>query len=61
MTSYSDNGYDVINSFCYFEKFLAYSLFIPSFIVVKCQIAEVSLDCIQNRVKGRFPGGGVLL
>ena len=41
MTSYSDNTYDVTN-FCCFEKFLAYTLFLPRFIVVKYQIAELS-------------------
>ena len=51
--------------FCCFEKFLAYTLFLPSFIVVKRQMAEldgegglyaphyyrVVLDPNQNRVK----------
>ena len=35
MTSYSDTGYDVIYSFRCFEKFLVYTLLLPSFIVVR--------------------------
>ena len=41
MTSYSDNAYDVTN-FCCFEKFLAFALFPPSFIVVRHQMAELN-------------------
>ena len=41
MTSYSDNAYDVTN-FCSFEKFLAYTLFPTSFIVVKHEMAELN-------------------
>ena len=40
MTSYSDNAYEV--TFCCFEKFLAYTLFLPSFIVVRHQMAELN-------------------
>ena len=40
MTSYSD-CYDVTN-FCCFENFLGHTLFLPSFIVVKPQIAELN-------------------
>ena len=35
----SDNDYDVTN-FLFYEKFLAYALFIPSFIVVRHQMVE---------------------
>ena len=42
MTSYSDNAYDITNCFCCFEKFLAYTLFLPSFVVVRCQIAQLN-------------------
>ena len=52
MTSYSDNAYD-----------FAYTLFLPSFIVVRPQLAELNRgafllhyrgipDPVQNRVKG---------
>ena len=40
MTSYSDNAYDVTNFFYCFEKFLAYTPFLRSFIVVRHQMAE---------------------
>ena len=42
MTSYSDNAYDVTNFFGCFEKFLAYTVFLPSFIVVRHQMAELT-------------------
>ena len=38
MTSYSHNGYDITDS-C-FGKFLAHTLLLPSFIVVRLQIGE---------------------
>ena len=41
MTSYSDNSDDVTNHFCCFENFLAYSLFLRGFIVVRCQMVEL--------------------
>ena len=44
MTSYSDNGYDVTNYFCCFEKFMAYTLFLPGLIVVRRQMAELDLE-----------------
>ena len=65
MTSYSDNAYDVANFF-YFEKFLAHTLFLPSFNVVRPQMAELTRggaflltpvhykgipDSVQNRIK----------
>ena len=43
MTSYSDNAYDVTNCFHCFEKFLAFTLFLSSFIVVRRQMAELKL------------------
>ena len=43
MTPYSDNAYDVTNCFGCFEKFLAYTVFLPSFIVVRHQMAELTL------------------
>ena len=63
MMSHSDNAYDFTTCFC-FEKFLAYTLFLPSFIVVRPQMAELNwegrlplvhyrgiLDPVQNSVK----------
>ena len=64
MTSCSDNAYEV-TIFC-FDKFLACTLFLPSFIVVRRQMVEFDwgifcppplghyrgiLDPVQNRVK----------
>ena len=43
MTSYSDNAYDVTNFFGSFEKALAYTVFLTSFIVVRYQVAELTL------------------
>ena len=40
MMSYSDNTHDLTDVFV-FEKFLAYTLFLPSFIVVRLQMAEL--------------------
>ena len=64
MTSYSDNAYDVTNFFGCFEKFLVYTVFLPSFIVLRYQNGKVNLggffapiqyrvrpDPVQNRVK----------
>ena len=42
MTSYSDNANDITNLFCCFEKFLAYTLFLTSFIVVRHQMVELN-------------------
>ena len=60
MTSYLDNAYDVTNFFGCFEKFLAYAVFLPSFIVVRHQMAELTLrgsflSPIQYRVRARTP------
>ena len=41
MTSYLNNGYDVINYFAEFEKFLPHSMSIPSFMTVGSQIPEL--------------------
>ena len=41
LTSYLDNGYDDTKYFCRFEKFLCNTLFLPSFIAVRSQIAEL--------------------
>ena len=37
ITPNSNNGYDITISFCCFEKFLANTLFLPSFITVRLQ------------------------
>ena len=49
MTSYSHNAYDITYIFGCFAKFLAYNLFLPSFIVVRHQMAEL------NRGEEPFP------
>ena len=63
MTSYSDNVYDVTIFFVFFLKFLAYTLSLPSFIVVRHQIVKLKWgasppvhyrgnpDPVQNRLK----------
>ena len=38
MTSYLNNGYDVMNYFAKFEKFLPDRIIIPSFMIVGSQI-----------------------
>ena len=42
MKSYSDNAYDVTISCC-FERFMACTLFLPSFIAVRHQMAELNV------------------
>ena len=41
MTSYLNNGYNVINCFAKFEKFLPHSIIIPSFMSVGNQMPEL--------------------
>ena len=43
MTSYVDNGYEVIKYFAKFEKFMPYSIIMPSFMTIGSQLPE--LDC----------------
>ena len=60
MMSYLDNAYDVTNFFGCFEKFFAYTVFLPSFIVLRVILGffcppplvqyRVRPDPIQNRV-----------
>ena len=38
MTSYLNNGYDVMNYFAKFEKFLPHSIVVPSFMTVGSQM-----------------------
>ena len=49
MTSYLNNGYDIMNYFAKFEKFLPHSIIIPSFMTVGSQMPELD------------PGGGAFL
>ena len=41
MTSYLNNGYDLMNRFAKFEKFLLHSIIIPSFMTVGSQMPEL--------------------
>ena len=41
MTSYLNNGYDVMNYFAKFEKFLPHSIIMPSFMTVGSRMPEL--------------------
>ena len=41
MTSYLDNGYDVMIYFAKFEKFLPHSIIIPCFMTIGSQMPEL--------------------
>ena len=41
MTSNLNNGYDVMNYFAKFEKFLPHNIIIPSFITIGSQMQEL--------------------
>ena len=41
MTSYLNNGYDVIKYFAKFEKFIPHSIIIPSFMTIGSQMPEL--------------------
>ena len=41
MTSYLNNGYDIMDCFAKFEKFLPHSIIIPSFMSVRSQMPEL--------------------
>ena len=41
MTSYLDNGYDVMKYFAKFEKFIPHSIIIPSFMTIGSQVSEL--------------------
>ena len=43
MMSYLNNGYDVLNCFAKFEKFLPHSIIISSFMTVGSQMPELDL------------------
>ena len=44
MTSYLNNGYDVMNCFAKFEKFLPHSIIISNFKTVGSQMAELERE-----------------
>ena len=50
MTSYLNNGYDVMNYFAKFKKFLAHSITIPSFMSVGSQmpVLDRGLSCLSS-------------
>ena len=48
MTSYLNNGYDVINCFAKFEKFLPHSIIISSFMSVGNQMPELDRGDFLN-------------
>ena len=41
MTSYLNNGYDVIKYFAKFEKFIPHSIIMPSFVTIGSQMPEL--------------------
>ena len=41
MTSYLNNGYDIMNHFAKFEKFVPHSIIIPSFMTIGSQMPEL--------------------
>ena len=41
MTSYLDNGYNVMKYFAKFEKFIPHSIIIPSFMTIGSQMPEL--------------------
>ena len=55
MTSYLDNGYDVMKYFAKFENFVPHSIIIPSFMTIGSQLPELDWGDkkypIQIRVK----------
>ena len=52
MTSYLNSGYDVMNCFAKFEKFLPHSVIIPSFMTVESQMAELERE-EAHKIDGR--------
>ena len=48
MTSYLNNGYDFTNYFAKFEKFLLYSIIMPSFMTVGSQMPELGQGKLKN-------------
>ena len=54
MTSYLNNGYDVMNYFAKFEIFLPHSIIIPSFITIGSQMPELDQGGFLIRLKVVF-------
>ena len=52
MTSYSKNGYDVMNCFAKFEKFLPHIILIPNFMTVEGQMPELDLGRGGGKILG---------
>ena len=44
MTSYLNNGYDVIKYFAKFEKFIPHSVIIPSFMTIRSKMSELDRE-----------------
>ena len=51
MTSYLNNGYDVMNYFAKFEKFLPDSITIPSFMTIGSQMPELDRGASPPLIK----------
>ena len=45
MTSYLNNGYDVMNVFAQFEKHIPHSIIIPSLMTVGSEMPELDRGC----------------
>ena len=48
--SYLNNGYDVMNCFAKFEKFLLHNIIIPNFMTVKSQMQELDLAFLPSSI-----------
>ena len=48
MTSYLNNGYDVMNYFAKFEKFLLHRIIIPSFMTVGSLMPELEREAFLS-------------
>ena len=61
MTSLFSNGYDVMNCFAKFDKFLPQSIIVPGFMTVRGQITELDLGGtpynlgLKGRLVTKFP------
>ena len=51
MTSYLNNGYDVMNYFAKFEKFIPYSIIIPSFMTIGSQMSELHMSLSKSCIR----------
>ena len=50
MTSYSNNGYDVINYFAKFEKFIPHSISIAGFMTIRGPMPELDRGAPPNKI-----------